>query len=211
MDSNLQVATFCRYAQVSRETINSLKLYEKSLIEANKDLNLVGNSTLSNIWHRHFLDSFQVIDFIEKNDKSIIDIGSGAGFPGLIIALAAKDRKIPLKIKLIEKSKKKSKFLKGLIEKLKLNTEILNEDVMKKRFEFKGDVFVARAFKPLAIIFELMHKKSKNWKKILVFQGKNGKRELLQASKSWDIKYKQRKSVTSNDSTIIEIMSLKKK
>jgi 16S rRNA (guanine527-N7)-methyltransferase len=210
MDINCQIDTFCRYAQVSRETINKLKLYEKLLKEANKNLNLIGNSTLENIWHRHFLDSLQAIDFIEKKDKIITDIGSGAGFPGVVLALAAKDKKITSELRLIEKSKKKSKFLKVLIEKLELKTKILNEDVMQKDFELRGDVFIARAFRPLTNILELIHSKSKNWKKILVFQGKNGKSELLQASKNWDIKYKQRKSITSNDSSIIEIMSLKK-
>ena len=66
MDRLSQIDTFCRYTQVSRETIIKLNLYEKILTEANKDLNLVGNSTLSNIWDRHFLDSFQVIDFMIK-------------------------------------------------------------------------------------------------------------------------------------------------
>ena len=73
------------------------------------------------------------------------------------------------------------------------------------------DVFVARAFKPLKIILQLIHNKAKNWKKIFVFLGKTGKNELLHASKSWDIEYKQRESVTSNDSIIIEINRLKKK
>ena len=66
------------------------------------------------IWTRHFLDSAQVIDFVNENDKSLIDLGSGAGFPGLVLAIACRDRKIPLKIKLIEKSPKKVKFLKNV-------------------------------------------------------------------------------------------------
>ena len=74
-----------------------------------------------------------------------------------------------------------------------------------------GDVFVARAFKPLQIILQLIHSKAENWKKIFIFLGKTGKNELLQASKSWDIEYKQRVSVTSNDSIVIEINRLKKK
>ena len=105
-----QVDTFSRFTQVSRETITSLIKYEKCLIESNKTLNLVGKSTINDVWIRHFLDSSQVIDFIDKNIKSIIDIGSGAGFPGLIVAILAKDRKIPIKVNLIEKSKKKLCF-----------------------------------------------------------------------------------------------------
>ena len=73
------------------------------------------------------------------------------------------------------------------------------------------DVFVARAFKPLKIILELIHSKVENWKKIFIFLGKTGKSELLQASKMWDIEYKQRVSVTNGDSTVIEINRIRKK
>ena len=211
MDKTIQIATFSRFTQVSRETITSLKKYEGILIKANKTLNLIGNSTIKDIWTRHFLDSVQVIDFIDKNNKTLVDLGSGAGFPGLVLAIALKDRKIPLKIKLIEKSPKKVKFLKNLINELQLNVEVINQNILQEPIKFFDDVFIARAFKPLKIILQLIHNKAKNWKKIFIFLGKTGKNELLQASKSWDIEYKQRVSVTSNDSTVIEINRLKKK
>lgn len=211
MDKTIQIATFSRFTQVSRETITSLKKYEDILIKANKTLNLIGNSTIKDIWTRHFLDSVQVIDFIDKNNKTLVDLGSGAGFPGLVLAIALKDRKIPLKIKLIEKSPKKVKFLKNLINELQLNVEVINQNILQEPIKFFDDVFIARAFKPLKIILQLIHNKAKNWKKIFIFLGKTGKNELLQASKSWDIEYKQRVSVTSIDSMIIEINRLKKK
>jgi len=211
MDRVIQIDTFCRYSQVSRETITSLKKYEEMLITANKSLNLVGNSTIKDIWTRHFLDSYQVIDFIDKNDNILVDIGSGAGFPGLVLAIALKDKKIPLKVKLIEKSPKKVKFLRDLINELRLDVEVVNENILQEPKKLLEDVFIARAFKPLKIILELIHNKAENWKKIFIFLGKTGKSELLQASKNWDIEYKQRVSVTSNDSTILEINKLKKK
>ena len=211
MDKTIQIDTFSRITQVSRETITSLKKYEDILIKANKTLNLVGNSTINDIWTRHFLDSVQVIDFIDKNDKTVVDLGSGAGFPGLVLAIALKDRKIPLKIKLIEKSPKKAKFLEEIIKQLNLNVKVLNQNFLEQQNKFMSDVFVARAFKPLKTILELMHNKAENWKKILIFLGKTGHDELLQASKSWDIKYKQRVSITSSDSMVIEINELKKK
>ena len=116
MDKSTQIDTLLRLARVSRETITSLKKYEEYLILANKNLNLIGKSTVDQIWIRHFLDSIQVIDFIDKSDKTLVDIGSGAGFPGLVLALASKDRKIPLKIKLFDKSPKKTKFLKEIVK-----------------------------------------------------------------------------------------------
>ena len=211
MDRSIQIDTFCRFIQVSRETITSLKKYEDLLIKANKSLNLVGNSTINQIWSRHFLDSAQVIDFVDKNDKCLVDLGSGAGFPGLVLAIACKDRKIPLKIKLIEKSSKKVKFLKNVIEELVLKVEVFNQNILEEEIKFVEDVFIARAFKPLKKILQLMHNNAENYKKIFIFLGKTGKNELLQASKSWDIEYKQRVSVTSSDSMVIEINRLIKK
>ena len=211
MDKTIQIDTFSAITRVSRETITSLKKYENTLIKANNTLNLIGNSTIKDIWNRHFLDSVQVIDFIDKNDNTLVDLGSGAGFPGLVLAIAVKDRKIPLKIKLIEKSPKKAKFLRDLINNLHLDVEVINQNLLEDSKKLLEDVFVARAFKPLKIILQLIHNKAEKFKKIFIFLGKTGKNELLQASKCWDIEYKQRKSVTSNDSIVIEINRLKKK
>ena len=211
MDKTIQIDTFNRFTQVSRETITSLKKYENTLIKANKTLNLIGNSTIKDIWTRHFLDSVQAIDFIDKNDNTLVDLGSGAGFPGLVLAITLKDRKIPLKIKLIEKSPKKVKFLRDLINILQLDVDVINRNVLEDSKKLLDDVFVARAFKPLKIILQLIHNKAGNWKKFFIFLGKTGKRELLEASKGWNIEYKQRMSITSRDSIIIEINGLKKK
>tara|TARA_B100001013_G_scaffold75949_1_gene40593 strand:+ start:12 stop:647 length:636 start_codon:yes stop_codon:yes gene_type:complete len=211
MDKTIQIDTFSTITRVSRETITSLKKYENTLIKANNTLNLIGNSTIKNIWNRHFLDSVQVIDYIEENDKILMDLGSGAGFPGLVLAITSKDRKIPLKIKLVEKSPKKVKFLRDVISELSLDVEVINRNVLEDPKKLIGDVFVARAFKPLQIILQLIHSKAENWKKIFIFLGKTGKSELLQASKIWDIKYKQRVSITNDDSIVIEINEIKKK
>ena len=102
---------------------------------------------------------------------------------------------------MVEKSPKKVKFLRDLISELHLDVEVINQNILQDPKKLSEDVFVARAFKPLKIILELIHNKAENWKKIFIFLGKTGKNELLQASKSWDIEYKQRVSVTSSDST----------
>ena len=211
MDRFAQIDTFSRFTQVSRETITSLIKYENSLIKSNKVINLIGRSTINQIWLRHFLDSSQVIDFIDKNDSNLADLGSGAGFPGLVIAILAKDRKIPLKVKLIEKSPRKVSFLKEIIQNLNLKVEVLNLNVWKQPGKLRADLIIARAFRPLKIILRFLDESTKNWKKVFLFLGKTGQVELLQASKNWNIKYKQRMSVTSSDSMIIEINKLKKK
>ena len=211
MDKEAHIDTFARFAQVSRETIISLKIYEDILVKANKSFNLIGKSTINNIWSRHFLDSVQVIDFIDKNDNSLIDLGSGAGFPGLVLAIVSKERKIPIKTKLIEKSPKKIKFLKDLITDLKLDVELINQNIFENSKNLSEDVLVARAFKPLRVILELIHNKAINCKRFFIYLGKTGKDDLLQASKNWDIGYKQRMSITSKDSIVIEINRLKKR
>ena len=211
MDRSSQIDAFSRFTRVSRETITSLIKYEKMLIKANNDLNLIGKSTIPQIWARHFLDSVQVIDFIDKNDGTIMDIGSGAGFPGLIIAIGLKDRKIPSKIKLIEKSAKKINFLKSIAVELDLKVEIIKINIVDDPIKIMDQVLVSRAFKPLDTILKLIHNKAQNWKKIFIFLGKTGQDELLRASKNWDIKYKKRESITNSDSMIIEISNLDKK
>ncbi len=211
MEQSSQIDTFSGITQVSRETITSLKKYEEYLIKSNKTLNLIGKSTVNQIWIRHFLDSSQVIDFIDKNEKDLIDLGSGAGFPGLITAILAKDRNIPLNVKLIEKSPRKVSFLKEIIKRLNLKVQVLHLNVLEYSTRLEADLIIARAFKPLKIILQILDKNTENWKKVFLFLGKTGQDELLQASKSWDIKYKQRMSVTSSDSVVIEINKLKKK
>ena len=94
---------------------------------------------------------------------------------------------------------------------MNLNIETLNKNILNEDVKFVKDIFVARAFKPLSVILELIHNKAENWKKIFVFQGKTWRRELQQASKNWDIGYKQRRSITNIDSVILEIKKLKKK
>ena len=211
MDNDIQIDAFSRLTRVSRETIRSLVKYEKKIIYTNKSLNLIGKSTINQIWKRHFLDSAQVIDFIDKNHKSMVDLGSGAGFPGIVLAIIFKDRKIPIKVKLVEKSPKKIFFLNNIINELQLNVELINKNIFEYPQKLSEDIFVARAFKPLKIILELIHNKAENWKKVFVFLGKTGINDLLQVSKSWDIEYKQRMSVTNSDSLIIEINRLRKK
>ena len=94
---------------------------------------------------------------------------------------------------------------------LNLKVDVLHQDVIKQKINIEDEVIVTRAFKPLEKILGLIHKQAKNWKKIFIFLGKTGKNELLHASKSWDIEYKQRVSVTNADSIIIEISGLKKR
>ena len=102
-------------------------------------------------------------------------------------------------------------FLKKLNQELNLNVEFIEKNILIQPMTLDVDIIVARAFKPLHVVLELIHSKAINWRKTFIFLGKTGASELLQASKSWDIKYKQRVSITNNDSFVIEINKLEKK
>ena len=201
--------TFYSNLQVSRETIYSLKKYEELLIKHNNGLNLVGKSTINEIWIRHFLDSAQVIDLIDKNINSCIDIGSGAGFPGLVLALLLKDKKFKVNFKILEKSPKKCNFLKLVSSELGLNTEIICQDLNNIK-KMNCDFAIARAFKPLPEIFKIIHRKINFNAKLVLFLGAKQSGLLDEASKNWNMEYKKRKSITSSDSLIIEVNKLEK-
>ena len=209
MGRNIQIDTFCRYTQVSRETINSLKKYEDLLINSNKKLNLIGKSTINDIWIRHFLDSAQVIDFIEENNKIGIDIGSGAGFPGIVVALMAKDRGIPIKMKLYEKSPKKSDFLIKVSNLLDINVEVVTKNIFDEE-KFSVNFILARAFKPIEIILDLIHKKIFKWNQTILFMGQNTDLYSPKITKHWKIEHKEVKSITRDGSKILIIRSIKK-
>jgi len=210
MDKTIQIDTFSRFTRVSRETITSLNKYEDLLISANKNLNLIGKSTIDQIWHRHFLDSAQVIDFIDKNDKLCTDIGSGSGLPGIVLAIIMKHKKSNMKFHLYEKSYHKSNFLRDVSKKFDLNTKIFNKNIFEEN-NLTTDVIVARAFKPLPVVLDLVNENFTRFKNIILYLGKNGKQILMESLSNWQFEYKEKKSLTSEDSFLIKICNLKKK
>jgi 16S rRNA (guanine527-N7)-methyltransferase len=196
--------------QVSRETIKSLNLYESLLLENNKKLNLISKSTENIIKTRHILDSAQIIDFIDKKSKICADLGAGAGFPGIVLSILFKERKSPIRLDLYEKSPKKCQFLSKITKKLDLNVLVLEKNILEQK-NLNVDTIVARAFKPVQSIFEIVTENFKNFENLILFSGKNGKQALLDASKVWEFEYKERTSVTSDDSLILNIKKIRKK
>ena len=195
---------------VSRETIDCLILYETLILENNKKFNLISKSTENTLKTRHILDSAQVIDFIDKNSKICADLGTGAGFPGIVLSILFRERKYPTRIDLYEKSPKKCQFLCEVVKKLDLNALILEKNVFEQK-NLEVDTIVARAFKPIQSIFKIVTENFKNFENLILFIGKNGKQTLLDASKVWEFEYKERKSVTSDDSLILNIKKIRKK
>jgi len=194
--------------QVSRETIASLNIYEALLLENNRKFNLISKSTENILKTRHILDSAQVIDFIDKNSKICADLGTGAGFPGIVLSILFRERKFPIRMDLYEKSPKKCQFLSKVAKKLDLNVLVLEKNILEQK-NLKVDTIVARAFKPIQSIFKIVTENFKNFENLILFIGKNGKQTLLDASKVWEFEYKERKSVTNDDSLILNIKKIK--
>ncbi len=196
--------------QVSRETIRSLNIYEALLLENNRKLNLISKSTENIIKTRHILDSAQIIDFIDKNSKICVDLGTGAGFPGIVLSILFKERKFPIRLDLYEKSPKKCQFLSKIAKKLDLNVLVIEKHILEQK-NLKADTIVARAFKPIQSVFKIATENFENFENLILFLGKNGKQTLLDAFKVWEFEYKERKSVTSDDSLILNIKKIRKK
>ena len=167
-------------------------------------------STEKSINTRHIIDSAQTIDFIDKNDVMVCtDLGSGAGLPGIVLAILMKPKKPEFKVIFYEKSYHKSNFLKEISKKFKLNTEINQKNIFEQK-NLQTDIIISRAFKPLPVIFEIASKNFKKFKYIILFLGKNGKKNLKETSKKWKFNYEEKKSLTSDESLVVKISNLKK-
>ena len=211
IDSNFIKNSKLKIQNVSRETLDELNKYSLSIIKKNKEINLISSSTEKSINTRHIVDSAQILDFINKNDAKICtDLGSGAGLPGIVLAILMKPKKPEFKVIFYEKSFHKSNFLKEISRKFKLNTEINQKNIFEQK-DLKTDIIISRAFKPLPVIFEIATKNFIKFKYIILFLGKSGKEILNDATKNWKFDYEEKKSLTSNESLVVKISNLEKK
>ena len=197
---------------VSRETCNELESLIGMIQRKNREINIISkkNTKKEAIRQRHIIDSAQIIDFIDLNNNTTSDIGSGGGMPGLIIAILMKKVKNSMKVKLYEKSYHKCVFLKNVSKKLELNTEIIHQDIFKIKNIETGTI-MSRAFKPMPIVLDLVHKNFRKYKNIILFMGKSGRKILNDTLKIWDLDYEEKKSLTSKDSFLLSIRNMEKK
>ena len=195
---------------VSRETFPDLEEFRSLILEKNKEINLISSKSEDESRERHIIDSAQIIDIIDENMNLCTDIGSGSGLPGIVLAIIMKHKKSNMEFHLYEKSYHKSNFLRQASEKFNLNVKIFQKDIFKEK-NLVSDIVVARAFKPLPVLLELIEANFKSFKEIILFLGKNRKKSLDDSLTKWQFDYKERKSVTSDDSIILKIENLNKK
>ena len=197
---------------VPRETLIEFELFVLMLQQINEEINIISKETTKNevIRERHITDSAQIIEFIDLNSNIITDIGSGGGMPGIVISIMIKNLKNSAKVHLYEKSYHKSSFLRKVSRDLKLNTKVMHENVFEAQ-NLESGTIMARAFKPLPIILDLVHKNFSSYKNLIVFMGKNGEKVLEETLINWDFHFEKKKSITSNDSFLLNIKKIKKK
>jgi len=197
---------------VSRETYLDFEILISMIQEKNQEINIVSKETAKNtvIRERHIIDSAQIIDFIDLNSSTSIDLGTGGGMPGIVMAIMIKNLKKDLKINLYEKSHRKSFFLREVSRKLKLQTEVFEQNIFESK-EIETGTIMARAFKPIPVILDLVHRNFKSYKNLILFMGKNGKKILEDTLKDWDLEYTEKKSLTNEESFLLNIKNIKKK
>ena len=212
MEEFLNKYPLLKSQNVSRETFIDFEKFILEITKRNEEINLISKKTAKNniIRERHIVDSAQIIDFIDLNSDIITDLGSGGGFPGIIISILIKNLKKKLKVHLYEKSHHKSSFLRKISRDLKLETEVIQKNIFETKNLNSGTI-MARAFKPLPIILELVYKNFDNYKNLVLFMGKNGEKILEDSLKDWDFDFEKKKSITNQDSFLLNIKNIKKK
>ncbi len=195
---------------VSRETIDSLCEYESMLSKWNSKINLISKNTYADIWNRHFLDSGQIIKHVDASRKRWVDVGSGAGFPGLVVALLLRDRKIDCNLVLVEKNPKKGFFLNEVIRKLNLNVEVVNDNIYTLE-PLNADILTARAFSELNNLIEISFRHRKKEGLCLFLKGENYRFELDKTLNYWFFDYDVVDSLSSSSGKIIRVKKIFKR
>jgi len=197
---------------VSRETYLDFESYISLVQKKNKEINLISQKTAEKnlIIDRHIIDSAQIIDFIDLNYNTTSDLGTGGGMPGIIIAIILKNMKKNMKVHLYEKSHHKSNFLREVSKKLKLNTEIFEENIFDLK-KLETGTIMSRAFKPMTAVLNLVYENFTSYKNLIFFMGKNGEEVFKNSLSNWDLEFTKKRSITSDDSFLLNIKKIRKK
>ena len=195
---------FIKFYDVSRRTFDSLQQYVQLLLKWNQKLNLIGRSTEDEIWERHILDSVQLANHISKTDK-ILDIGSGAGLPGVVISIISGNKVI-----LVEKDTKKCAFLNEVKAKIAHDIEIINDKIENTKIE-GITIITARAVADFTKILELTYEYLKNGVKLILLKGERFEDEINKAMDfGWRFEIEKFKSLTNPRGIVIIVTNVSK-
>ncbi len=195
---------------VSRETMNKLKAYEKLVLEWNNRFNLISKSSVEFIWERHIEDSLQLCKFITSKDEILYDFGSGAGFPAIVIAIVAEELFPNLKVSLVESIGKKATFLNEVKNVLGLNVVVYNDRIENLKLP-KADIISSRALASLPKLLEYSKPFCKTTTRLIFPKGEKWKDEVLEAEKNWKFDYQTEQSLTSDTGCILQIKNIRRK
>jgi 16S rRNA (guanine527-N7)-methyltransferase len=198
---------FAATIPVSRETLAHLKLYASMLTDWNERHNLVSRSSLADLWRRHFLDSAQLAALIPATARSLVDLGSGAGFPGLVLAEMLRERP-EFRAVLYESTGKKAAFLKSVAERLKLAKVEVRQTRVENAPPEEFDIIAARACAPLDRLLAYAQRFWGPTTKALLLKGQNVEAELTEARKSWSMELERHPSRSDASGVILEIREL---
>ena len=212
MDEILKKYSLLSQLDVPRETFLDFEKFISMVIEKNNEINIISKESAKTdvIKNRHVIDSSQILDFIDLKNDNATDIGTGGGFPGIIMAIILKRKKKNIKIHLYEKSHHKCVFLREISRKLNLDTEVIQKDIFGIT-ELETGTIMARAFKPLPIVLDLIERNFSSYKNIILFMGKSGNKVLEETLKNWDLDFEKKKSITNADSFLLNIKRIERK
>ncbi len=201
----MTAAEFGKHCSVPRETMDQLICYSDLLVKWQKSINLVSDTTIDDMWCRHFYDSAQLIDLIEKGKGSlnILDVGSGAGFPGLVLSVLGAG-----KVHLIESNRKKCAFMKQVIQKTGIDAIVHNERV-EKISNSSIDLITSRACADLDKLLSLTANLITPKTECLFLKGEKAEEEIKHASKKWDFKVKKIQSKSEESGIILKLSEIR--
>ena len=198
--------------------MEKLSIYEKLIIEGQKKFNLIGKSTLGSIWLRHFADSAKLLKILKEvyqNSEgkvlNLLDVGSGAGFPGVVLSIMTNAEKIPIKVALADSNRKKSLFLKSIKKELGVSYTVVNK--RSENINQKFEIITARAVTSVKTFLDLNHNLIKKESILVLFKGRTWKEEVKESKKKWKFELNVVKNnirIDSSGGVSLVIRNLKK-
>ena len=190
---------------LKQKEVRLIEIFIKELKEKNKSINLVGRSTIDNIWDRHVCDSIQIVSYIQNKKHKILDMGTGAGIPGIFLSILGCS-----KVVMVDSIKKKTDFIKDVITKLNISPMVVNTR-LEKFNTTPANYIVSRALAPLEKLISYSLLFSNKETSLLFLKGRNVNNEILDAKKKYNFRYSVFDSLSSGEGYVLKINDFKKK